>query len=261
MERGTGRNDRNLCLRWVFTENVAMDRITIERRFNGPKTSGNGGWVAGSLARLLGGAAVSVSLRAPAPLDVPLSVRRREDGGVDLAHEETLIAQAAQEPLDLVVPGAPDFAEAEAAGRKARESNAQETDAPYAHCFGCGLAREDGLRIVPGLVGNEGMLATSWTPPSSVANSSGEVSVEATWTALDCSGGLAWTRQLGSSTAIVTARITGAVESTLRAGHPYIVIGWPIAQEGRKLHSGTATFDLNGKVQASSRQLWLIQRG
>src|SRR6516164_2821926 len=145
-----------------------MDSLTIDRRFNGPNTSGNGGWVAGSLARLLGGGvgSVSVSLRAPAPLDVPLSVLRRADGGIDLGYEETLIAQAAVEPLELEVPSAPDFAEAEAAGLKARESNAQGAETPYSHCFGCGLARLDGLRIVPGLVGNDGMLATSWTPPS-----------------------------------------------------------------------------------------------
>jgi hypothetical protein len=239
-----------------------MDNLTIDRRFNGPNTSGNGGWVAGSLARLLSGGvgSVSISLRAPAPLDVPLSVRRRDDGGINLEHEETLIAHAAMEPLELTVPSAPDFGEAEAAGLQARETSAQAPDAPYAHCFGCGIARHDGLRIVPGLVGDEGMLATSWTPTSSVADLSGQLSVEATWTALDCSGGLAWTKRLGASTAIVTARITGVINRRLLAGQPYIVIGWPIAQEGRKLHAGTAIFDAAGKVQARSRQLWLIQR-
>jgi hypothetical protein len=49
------------------------DRLIIDPRYNGPDTSGNGGWVAGSLARLLGKESVSVSLRAPAPLAVPMN--------------------------------------------------------------------------------------------------------------------------------------------------------------------------------------------
>lgn len=238
-----------------------METIIIDRRYNGPQTSGNGGWVAGSLARLFGAASVSVSLRAPAPLAVSLRVRWQDDGTATLDNNGTVIAEAAQAPLELDLPMAPDPDEAEAAGVLAQQVSAQRgANWPYARCFSCGFARSDGLRIVPGPVGNDGMVATTWTPPTLETDAGGQLAVEATWAALDCSGGLAWTHRLGAGTAMFTARLTVVIDQRLQAGHRYTVIGWPIAQEGRKLHAGTAIFDATGKVQARSRQLWLIPR-
>ena len=237
-----------------------IDRLTINPRYNGPNSSGNGGWVAGSLASLLGTESVAVSLRAPAPLAVPMRISWRDDGTLTLVNDGTLIAEAGLAPLELDLPTAPNPDEAEAAGVLAEKESAQATNAPYALCFGCGIARSDGLRIVPGPVGDEGMVATTWTPPSWVADDSGQLSVEATWAALDCSAGIAWMHRLASGPAIVTARMTAVIDRPLQAGNRYTVIGWPIAQEGRKLHAGTAIFDATGKVHARSRQLWLIQR-
>jgi hypothetical protein len=238
-----------------------IETVIIERRYNGPDSSGNGGWVAGSLARRFGAASVSVTLRAPVPLAVPLCVRWQEDGSATLDDKGTLIAEVTAAPLELDVPIAPDLGEAEAAGVLARQQSAQRGEnVPYATCFGCGFARSDGLRIVPGPVGNDGIVATAWTPPSLEADASGQLSVEATWAALDCSGGLAWIHRLGTGTALLTARMTAMIDQRLLVGHQYTVIGWPIAQEGRKLHAGTAIFDATGKVQARSRQLWLIPR-
>jgi hypothetical protein len=219
------------------------DRLTIDPRYNGPNTSGNGGWVAGSLARLLGTESVSVSLRAPTPLAVPMGLCRRDDGSLTLEYGGTLIAEARMAPLELDLPNAPEADEAQAAGAMARSANTQGADGPYAHCFGCGLARSDGLGIVPGPVGDDGIVATSWTAPS-LASASDRLSVEATWAALDCTAGFAWMPRLAA----------------VQVGRQYTVIGWPIAQEGRKLHAGTAIFDTTGKIMACSRQLWLIQR-
>ena len=235
--------------------------LIIDPRYNGPKNSGNGGWVAGSLARLLtlGDASVSVSLRAPTPLAVRLSVHSQDDGSMTLEHGDTLIADARLAPLELDIPKAPDPEDAEAAGALARQVNVQSPDGPYARCFGCGLARSDGLSIVPGPVGNDGMVATSWTPPSST-DADRQMSTETTWAALDCSAGFAWMRRLPVGTPIITARMAAAIDRPLESGQRYTVIGWPIAQEGRKLHAGTAIFDADGKVRARSRQLWLIQR-
>ena len=241
------------------TSSDRIDPLIIDPRYNGPKTSGNGGWVAGSLARLLGAGSVSVSLRAPAPLAVPLSVRRRDDGTVALENDGTLIAEAGLAPLDLDVPQAPDPGEAEAAGALALKVSAQRPNVPYTHCFGCGFARSDGLRIVPGPVGSDGMVAANWTAPL-LPNAGDQLCVEATWVALDCSAGFAWMHRLAAGTAIITARMTAVIDQPLLVGRRYTVIGWPIAQEGRKLHAGTAIFDSAGKIHASSRQLWLIQR-
>jgi hypothetical protein len=242
------------------TRSRRIDRLIIDPRYNGPNTSGNGGWVAGSLARLLGTESASVSLRAPAPLDVPMLIRWRDDGAVALENDGTLIAEGGLAPLQLDVPTAPDPREAEAAGLLAQRAGTQESDSTFAHCFSCGFARSDGLRIVPGPVGGDGMVATTWTPPSSVADANGQLSVEATWAALDCSAGFAWMHRLAAGTAIITARMTAMVDRPLQVGQKYTVTGWPIAQEGRKLHAGTAIFDAAGKVHARSRQLWLIRR-
>ncbi len=238
-----------------------IETVIIDRRYNGPDASGNGGWVAGSLARRFGATSVSVTLRAPVPLAVPLCIRWQDDGTATLDNDGTLIAEATATPLELDVPIAPDPAEAEAAGVLAQQVSAQRGESfPYAHCFGCGFARSDGLRIMPGPVGNEGIVATTWTPSSREGDAGGQLTVEATWAALDCSGGLAWIHRLGAGTAIFTARMTAMIDQRLQVGQQYTVIGWPIAQEGRKLHAGTAIFDAAGKVQARSRQLWLIPR-
>jgi hypothetical protein len=39
-----------------------------------------------------------------------------------------------------------------------------------------------------------------------------------------------------------------------------VVAGWPIRQDGRKLHAGTAIFDEQGRLRARSLQLWLLLR-
>jgi len=243
------------------TRSNRIDTVIIHPRYNGPSTSGNGGWVAGSLARLFGKDSVSVTLRAPAPLAVPMFVRWRDDGTATLDDSGTLIAEAALAPMELDVPKAPGLDEVDAAGTLAQRVSAQRgANWPYATCFGCGFARRDGLRIVPGPVGDDGIVATTWTPPSFVADAAGQLSVEATWAALDCSGGIAWIHRLGAGTVIFTARMTASIDQPLQVGHRYTVIGWPIARDGRKLHAGTAIFDAAGKVQALSSQLWLIPR-
>jgi len=99
--------------------------VIIDRRYNGPIDSGNGGWMAGSLARLFGDVSVSVALRAPVPLAVPMCVRWRDDGTATLDDNGTLVAEAAVAPLELDVPIAPNPDEAEAAGVLAQQVSAQ----------------------------------------------------------------------------------------------------------------------------------------
>src|SRR4029077_5824969 len=79
--------------------------LIVPARFCGPPSSGNGGWSAGAIAIHPGVAcpdpppgsgqrahaqprpAVTVSLHAPPPLDVPLSVTPTDDGGVMAAYD------------------------------------------------------------------------------------------------------------------------------------------------------------------------------
>lgn len=238
------------------------DTLIVDRRFNGPPASGNGGWVAGALARRLGAGAVSVSLRSPPPLDATLAVRRLDDRSLALFDGERLLAQAEAADLEGEAPASPGLEAARAAGAVARMRAASRRGAsPYAHCFGCGIARRDGLRIIPGPVGEEGMVATDWTPSRPPGDDTATaVDLETTWAALDCPAGFAWNHQLGESPPMMTARMTARVERPLEVDRTYVVIGWPIAREGRKLHAGTAIFDADGCVMARSRQLWLLPR-
>lgn len=60
-----------------------MVSLVIDRRFRGPPNSGNGGYVCGCLARYVAGDA-EVTLRAPPPLERPLDVLTKVDGGIEL---------------------------------------------------------------------------------------------------------------------------------------------------------------------------------
>jgi hypothetical protein len=245
------------------------DTLSIDPRHNGPRTSGNGGWVAGALARRLVRQAVapvvSVALRAPVPLGRPLPLRFQPDGALALLDGDTVVAEAAPAALDLAVPAAPADGEAEAAGLAARLRHQQRgLGDPYAHCFVCGFARPDGLGVIVGPVGapgdDSGLMATTWVPPADLAGPDGLLTPEATWAALDCPAGMAWSHRLGRSASIMTVRMTVAIDQPLAPGARYRVLAWPLQRDGRKLHAGTAILDAGGAVRARSQQLWLLPR-
>jgi hypothetical protein len=238
-----------------------MSTVTIPGRFNGPPASGNGGYVSGLLAHRLGAASVQVTLRAPPPLDTALALRLRPDGGASLHHGPTLLAEAIAAPFELAVPRSPGPDAAAAAGALGRLRARSRSDNPYRRCFGCGIERADGLALLPSPVDESGLVATDWHPPASLAGPDGTLAPPVVWTALDCPAGIAWNHRLPPSTAIMTGRITARIDRPLRAGGHYVAVGWPIAQDGRKLHAGSALFDADGALLACSVQLWLMLRG
>src|SRR5436190_22684591 len=81
--------------------------IVIDRRFRGPKDSGNGGYSCGLFA---GGREAEVTLRLPPPLETPL---RDEDGAI-LAGE-ALVAEVRAGRVDLEPPAPLSWADAVAA--------------------------------------------------------------------------------------------------------------------------------------------------
>jgi hypothetical protein len=235
--------------------------LTIDRRFNGPPSSGNGGYVAGALAAQLGAPSVQVTLRAPMPLDAALQVRRNGPQSCSLHDGDTLLAEAVAQHFDLSVPQPPSLTEAASAGALGRMTARARTGDPYDHCFGCGIARHDGLRIIPSAVGDDGRVAADWTPEASLGlTPEGHLPIEIVWAALDCPAGYAWSNRLPDGPQMMTGRMSAAIDAPLRPGERYIVVGWPIAQDGRKLHAGTAIFDAQGRLLARSLQLWLQLR-
>jgi len=234
-----------------------QSHLTIARRFHGPKDSGNGGYVAGRLASLVKGPA-EISLRAPPPLDRPLPLVRNGET-IELRDGDTLLANVRPATLDLEVPALP--AESLVAQAATRGGSDEQSD--FHQCFVCGRGRAagDGLRVwagrVPGSDADMGIAVARWTPDPALAGPDGWLPDEFLWGALDCPGATAVLREDDDRT-VLTGRMTGKVERRLRAGEPATVLAWPISADGRKLTSGTAVMDAEGRVCARALTLWIV---
>jgi hypothetical protein len=227
--------------------------VTIAARFNGPPGIGNGGYVAGLLAARIGGPA-SVTLRRPTPLGRALAVVSDEDGGLVLRDEQGPIALAKRVvPPAIDMPAPPPYELAAAAS--GRFGGLFEP--LFSGCFVCGPGRAagDGLRIMPGPLEDAGRRAAVWVPGPDLADEHGRVRPEFVWAALDCPGKIAVLR--GQPRPILLGRLTVSLEAAVRAGERLIVLGWTIADEGRKHHAGTALFAADGTRRAVGYATWL----
>lgn len=225
--------------------------IVITGRYCGPSESGNGGYTCGRLASVLSGT-VEVTLRRPPPLDRRLDVLR-QPAGIALVDGESVVAEARLAELDLEAPVSPGLGAAADASSRYRGLS----EHAFPHCFVCGPQRDigDGLRIFPGEVDHEGMVAAPWTPQAWLGDASATVRREFVWAALDCPGAWAW---LGDQAAtLVLGRLTVAIDAPARAGRPHVVAGWRMGQDGRKHYAGTALYRADGTVCARGKATWI----
>lgn len=233
-----------------------MSHLVVPSRFCGPPSSGNGGWTAGALAGHVDAATVTVSLRQPPPLDTPMPLS--EDDGWTVASYDgrpAVRARGDERPLATVEPV--DLETARAA--EARYPGLVHH--PFATCFVCGTAREegDGLRIFPGRVDDvDGFTraAATWTPHPSTAQTPGDdvASVPTTWAALDCVG--AWGADFGERL-LVLGSMTARLETRPRIGEPLVVIGASRGQEGRKTFTAATLYDTDGRVVGTAEHVWI----
>lgn len=230
----------------------------IDRRFNGPPDSGNGGYTCGCLARALSGPA-DVSLRVPPPLDTELELEvgtdgaRLLDGAVVVAEAEPLRADFTEVPEPVTVE------EARAAAARSKFLEAH----PFPSCFVCGPLRGegDGLRIFPGRVdGRDNLFAAPWTPDAGLAREDGKVAAEIVWAALDCPTSAPVMNPPGPDGEIhpiVLARLAADLREPVEPGAEHVLTSWEIARDGRKRESGSALFDAGGRLLATARALWI----
>lgn len=229
--------------------------LIVPDRFCGPPGMGNGGWIAGSLARYLPSGPVQVTLRAPAPLDRPLTVRATADT-VQLLDGDTLCAEALPAgPLDGNDPAPVDVD----AASSASSAFVGHHEHPFPTCFVCGPEREpdDALRIFPGPVdGRPGVVAAPWVPSPSLIDASAidHVRTEAVWAALDCPTG--WAHFEPGGVALL-GRHTVEVVRPVVAGEQYVVVAERALIDGRKLHASAALYAGDGTLHASARALWI----
>ena len=117
------------------------ETVTIPRRFNGPRESGNGGYTSGVIAGHLDGA-VEVNLRSPVPLDEPLELSGDHET-LRLHRGETLIAEGRPvHGLGVAVPAPVGPEEA----RRAAANYRAPIDGLFSNCFVCGRRAGGQLR-------------------------------------------------------------------------------------------------------------------
>ena len=227
-------------------------QVTIDPRFRGPPESANGGYVCGIVAGLVGGTA-EVTLRRPPPISRPLDVVRLDGGAVALRDGETVVAEGMPASVEIDVPDSVSFEEA----AKATESFVWAENHPYPTCFVCGPQRaaRDSLRIFPGAIEGRDIVAAPWVPDASLGDESGTVRPEFVWSALDCPGAFAFIRS--ADDLVLLGRLAAKQSTSIRCGQRYVVIGWPMGSEGRRLYAGTALFSETGTLHALARATWV----
>jgi hypothetical protein len=246
--------------------------LTIERRYRGPLASANGGYACGLLAAYVQADEVEVTLRLPPPLGRPLVVER---GGalVRLLDGDALVAEARPARVDVDQPPPVSLEEADSA----RNRHVRGGGSDFGECFVCGT-RADGLRVHVGPVaGREPLhaapvvldarhsrLDASPRAEASV-DSSDTVSLggdrpasELVWAAIDCPGAYAVGAEGRGD--VVLGRMTARVDRVPRPGERCAVVSWPLGEEGRKLHAGTALFAGDGALLALAKQVWIAPR-
>jgi hypothetical protein len=240
---------------WMIRGAVS-DSVSIPARFNGPLTSGNGGYCAGVFASFLPDGGAELSLRRPVPLDTALDVVLGSAGEVRVLEEDALVAEAHPAPaVDITLPAPVDPAEARAAAARYRGRR----DGPFCRCFVCGRARVDAFGVFAGAVEGRELVASPWTPAPWTAGPGGVVLPELVWAVLDCPTYFA-SYPTGDLPVSVLARLTARLDRPIVAGEEHVVIAWPIADDGRTRHAGSAILSSEGEVLAVARALLIEPR-
>jgi hypothetical protein len=219
--------------------------MIVDARYCGPDGSGNGGYVAGLLAAELAVDTVTVTLRQPPPLAHELQVDVDQSGNsVRLLDGDRLIAEALTGAIVVPPVAAVSLEEARAGAEKFRAAESH----PFPNCFVCGPAREDGMRLEPGPVG-EGLVATPWTAAAPAR--------EFLWAALDCPGGFSC---LQPERPALLGTMTAQVIELPAEGEQCVVMGLARSREGRKLHAATAAYGADGRLLGRAEQIWIESR-
>jgi hypothetical protein len=227
-----------------------LTTFTIDRRFQGPPDSANGGYVSGLVA-VNARADLKVRLLAPPPLDAPLELQRQDNGEWLLSAATGPVARATPGKLELQVPDPPRYVQAVWASQHYPGFR----EHVFPDCFVCGPHRRrgDGLRIFPGML-DTGIVAGPWLPADNLDAGDGKVAVEYLWAALDCPGYFAVS---AGRRMMLLGEMQAHVDRRVHVGEPCTVIGWKIGLEGRRHLAGTAIFDEDGELCARARATWV----
>ncbi|WP_406051151.1 hypothetical protein [Kribbella sp. NBC_00889] len=232
-----------------------MSLVRVERRFQGPKRSGNGGYVAGQVgtalaARIDAGVVPRVTLRMPPPIEKDLTLDADVEGA-RLTDGEAVVADAVPVDADFLAdatidPVSPDEARAAEAAYKGLSNH------PFPSCFVCGPENADGLQLKPGPLG-DGRTACTWQPGGDLVTG-GLVDDVFLWSALDCPGG--WAIDLEGRPSVL-GQLTACIDARPQPGEQCVALGRYLGEEGRKTFTASTLYDADGRVLARARHTWI----
>jgi hypothetical protein len=232
------------------------EQVVIDRRFRGPPDSAQGGYASGLVAARVPGPCAAVSLRAPPPLERPLSLRAAKDGTVALLDGERAVVEGAEADLRFDVPAPMSAEEA----RRASAACPWRDRHPFPGCFGCGPERsqDEAVAISMGPVADSDLYAAPWTPLAEFAGEDGAVAPLFVWAALDCPTAAA--AVLDGSPPSVLARLTGRLVAPVRPERAHTVVAWLLGHDGRKHRGGAAIYGPEDELCAYAEGLWIELR-
>jgi hypothetical protein len=212
--------------------------------------AGNGGIVAGTLARYLSapwGAGVEVRLERPVPLATELTVTL-DDEGARLELAGTTLARAA---VVQVPPTAPPRVTADEATQTTPVVPLATHPAPG--CFVCGPANAAGLNLQPGRLPGRPIVAAVWSPPARLGTAAGVLPPPVVWASLDCPS---WYGAAGGRPALLgTVRVHQFAPVPVE--EPIVVTGWRTGASDRKTHAGSALCTTAGVPLAVAASTWI----
>lgn len=232
------------------------DTIVIPGWSQGRTGMGQGGWSSAAFEGAIG-QPVSISLKAPIPLDTPLDVTETGEGW-RLANGDDVIMTAA--PVTFTYASTEPVSVDDAADARSRFPCANEADHPAPGCYSCGLQAES-MQVHPGpLADGTGRFATDWTPPASVCGPDGIVDTNTVWASLDCISGF-YVGHHPIRREALTVQYSVEIVEPLRAGEKYVIVAWDgrwtDGWDGRKRGAASAVFDADGSLMARSDSFWV----
>lgn len=234
--------------------------LVLDPRENGPRGYANGGFACGALAGLIPGGTAEVTLRAPVPVGVPLGLRFRRGGGVELLQRQVrgteVVAEAVvTEPFVADPPHRPTPAEATAAWQA---HPFRGLDLPLSDCVVCGAGRLDGLRICFGPIpGHPEMMASPFAVPAAFCGDRDELRTPAVWGALDCPSYPAEAVRRGRFALL--GRLAAHLRRPVVAGEELIAVGWTESIGNRSMRTASALL-AGDEIVASARAVWVEAR-
>lgn len=235
---------------------MSTSTLSIDDRFQGFPGYALGGITGGLMAQQIG-PEVEVTLHQPVRTGDELEMTTR-DSAVELLFEGDSVATATSTAIDIEVPDpVPPMTAMEAS-----DSYLGHHEHPYPSCFTCGTERSEGegLRIFPGPVGTEDIVAGPWTPHPNQADSNGTVPLEYIWAAVDCPSIWAVMEAAPSESPdhVVTGRLAVRSEEPIRETEPHVVMAWPLERQSNTWPAAAAVLGSEGKVRAVARHTLVL---